>query len=156
MFNSNYNIIHNDSKTGRTDFLIDISRSLNGLGLKLFFFGCTSELDIRNLTFFNDFRITSTNEDYNNLKLIDVIKEITETRNYDFIIVDDIDYLTVKSIDALSKIKVKKIVTCLTHNVSKLPNNSNFYFLGDKNEKERILDYIKSLTRDKKINSILK
>ena len=69
MFNLNYNIIHNDSKTGRTDFLIDISRSLNGLGLKLFFFGCTSELDVRNLTFFNDYRITSTNEDYNNLKL---------------------------------------------------------------------------------------
>ena len=156
MFNSNYNIIHNDSKTGRTTFLLDLAHGLKNFGLKLFFLGCTSELTMRNLAFFDDCRITSTNEDYNNLKLIDVIKEITETRKYDFIIIDDIDYLTEKSIDALSKIKIKKIVTCLTHNVSKLPNNSNFYFLGDKNEKEIILDYIKSLTRDKKINSILK
>lgn len=94
-------------------------------------------------------------DEFNNLKTIEVITEITESKNYSYIIVDDIDYLSNRCISELGKINVKKIVTCLTHNIDKLPKGSNIYKVEDI-AIGNLKDYMTSLKRDKKINSILK
>jgi thymidine kinase len=156
MLDSNFNIIYGDTKTGRTNLLLDIGVLFKLNDFKLFYIGCTSEFqNARNIESFDGFRFLPTTDELNNLKLIEVVKEITENKNYNYIIVDDIDYLSQKCISELFKINVKKISTCLSHNSIKLPKDSNFYRIEDINI-DIIKDYIIPLKRDEKINSILK
>lgn len=160
MFDLNFNTIHGDDKTGRTRFLLELSSILKSYGFKIFFLGCTSEFENAkrsgDLSSFDDFRIISTSDDFNNLKIIEVINEITDTKSYDYLIVDDIDYLSDNCINSIIKTKVKKVITCLSDNKKRLPESSTFYNITDIKDMTKINDYIKTLVRDQKINSILK
>ena len=81
---------------------------------------------------------------------------MSEKRNYNFIIIDDIDYLSKSCIDLLSSIDTKKIVTCLSDNCKKLPKDSNFYNISDVSDLSNIDEIVKKIIRDQKINSVLK
>lgn len=160
MFDLNFNIINGDQKTGKTTFLLELSSILKSYNFKVFFLGCTSEFQNArrsgDLISFDDFRIITTSDDYNNLKIIDVVREITDVKLYDYLIIDDIDYLSDNAIKSIINTNVKKIVTCLTDNLKKLPNNSTIYNIEDIKDTTQIKDYITTLIRDQKINSILK
>ena len=157
MFDSNVNIIYGSAKTGKTMFLLDISNVLKSLGMKLFFLGCTGEFEDfrrnKTLSCFDDIRITTTNNNLNNSKLIEVIKEITENNNYDYIVVDDSDFLSDETLKLLLDLKVKKIITSFTHNIDRFENSSNLFNIS---HVSNVDDYIKSILREQKINKILK
>lgn len=156
MFDNNFNVIYGDRKTSRTNFLLELAFLLKNNDFKSFFLSCSLEFqNARNIEPFDEFRVLPSTDEFNNLKTIEVIAEITESKNYSYIIVDDIDYLSNRCISELGKINVKKIVTCLTHNTGKLPKDSNFFSVEDITI-DSLKDYMTSLKRDKKINSILK
>lgn len=167
MFDKNFNIISGDRMSGRTRFLLNLSKDLDGSGIKLFFLGCVNEFSYpkTSLSQFNDYRLIDSSNDYNNLRTIEVVKEITERDGYHFLIVDDIDYLSTDCINLLSTINVRKIVTCLNINSNKITDtDSDFYNIEDKiglNIKNddgvsTIGGIIKNIVREQKINKILK
>lgn len=157
MFDTNFNIIHGDRISGRTQFLFKISNAFKEVDFKLFFLGCT-DIDTKDRfnDVFEDYRVINTFDEINNFKIIEVIKELSEKRKYNFIIIDDIDYLPKACIDLLSSIDTKKIVTCLSDNCKKLPKDSNFYNISDVSDLSDIDEIIKKIIRDQKINSVLK
>jgi len=157
MFDKNFNIIHGDRISGRTEFLFNISKSFNEVGLKLFFLSCTGiETKDRFNDIFDDYRIINTFDEVNNYKVIEVVKELSEKRKYNFIIIDDIDYLPKSCVDLLSDIDTSKIVTCLSENFEKLPEESNFYDINDTIDLSNVNDIIKGIIRNQKINKVLK
>lgn len=167
MFDKNFNIISGDRMSGRTRFLLNLSKDLDGSGIKLFFLGCVNEFSYpkTSLSQFKDYRLIDSSNDYNNLRTIEVVKEITERDGYHFLIVDDIDYLSTDCINLLSTINVRKIVTCLNINSNKITDtDSDFYNIEDKiglNIKNddgvsTIGGIIKNIVREQKINKILK
>ena len=85
-----------------------------------------------------------------------MIKELIEKKKYNFLIIDDIDYLSKSCIELLSTIDVKKIVTSLSDNCKKLPKESNLYNIDNVCDLSKIDEVVKKIVRDKKINIILK
>jgi hypothetical protein len=167
MFDKNFNIISGERMSGRTRFLLNLSKDLDNVGIKLFFLGCVNEFSYpkSSLSQFKDYRLLDTSNDYNNLKMIEVVKEITERDGYHFLVVDDIDYLSIGCINLISKINIRKIVTCLNDNLKKITDDdSDFYNIEDKvglNIKNdtgisTIGSIIKGIVREQKINIILK
>jgi len=167
MFDKNFNIISGERMSGRTRFLLNLSKDLDNIGIKLFFLGCVNEFSYpkSSLSQFKEFRLLDTSNDYNNLKIIEVAKEITERDGYHFLVVDDIDYLSSDCINLLSAINVRKISTCLNDNLKKITDDdSDFYNIEDKvglNIKNgtsisTIGCIIKGIVREQKINIILK
>jgi hypothetical protein len=166
MFDKNFNIIHGDRISGRTQFLFAISKAFNEVDVKLFFLACVGDVgDVNHLnvydkhsslSFYDDYRIINTLDEDGNYKIIEVVKELSEKRKYNFIIVDDIDYLPKSSLDLLLSIDTIKIATCLSDNCGKLPEDSNFYNIKDVSDLSNISDMIKRIVREQKINKILK
>jgi hypothetical protein len=168
MFDKNFNIIHGDRISGRTQFLFTISRIFNEAGVKLFFLACAGDNNVDSIShlsvyskndslkFFDDYRIINTFDEVNNLKIIEVIKELTNKKRYNFLIIDDIDYLSKSCLDLLSSIDAIKIVTCLTDNYKKISEESNFYNINDIADLSDINDFIKGIIRNQKINKVLK
>ena len=167
MFDKNFNIISGDRMSGRTRFLLNLSKDLDNLGIKLFFLGCVNEFSYpkTSLSQFKDYRLLETSNDYNNTKMIEVIKELLERDFYHFLVVDDIDYLSIDCINLISKINVRKIVTCLNENSKNIiDSDSDFYNIEDKEDLNIKSDYgvstigsiIKGIIREQKINKILK
>ena len=158
MFDKNFNIIHGDRISGRTEFLFNISKSFDEVGLKLFFLSCTGDIETKDRfnDIFEDYRIINTFDEPNNYKVIEVVKELSEKRKYNFLIIDDVDYLPKSCIDLLSDIDTSKIVTCLSENCEKLPEESNFYDINDVSDLSNVNDIIKGIIRNQKINKVLK
>lgn len=158
MFDTNFNIIHGDRISGRTQFLFNISSDFREADVKLFFLGCAGNIDSKSklLESFQDYRIINTFDETNNYKIIEVIKELIEKKKYNFLIIDDIDYLSKSCIELLSTIDVKKIVTSLSDNCKKLPKESNLYNIDNVCDLSKIDEVVKKIVRDKKINIILK
>lgn len=158
MFDTNFNIIHGDRISGRTQFLFNISSDFREADVKLFFLGCAGNIDSKSklLECFQDYRIINTFDEINNYKIIEVIKELIEKKKYNFLIIDDIDYLSKSCIELLSTIDVKKIVTSLSDNCKKLPKESNLYNIDNVFDLSKIDEVVKKIVRDKKINIILK
>ena len=100
--------------------------------------------------------IINTFDEVNNYKVIEVVKELSEKRKYNFLIIYDIDYLPKSCVDLLSDIDTSKIVTCLSENCEKLPEESNFYDINDIIDLSNVNDIIKVIIRNQKINKVLK
>jgi len=167
MFDKNFNIISGERMSGRTRFLLNLSKDLDNVGIKLFFLGCVNEFSYpkSSLSQFKDYRLLDTSNDYNNLKMIEVVKEITERDVYHFLVVEDVYYLSIECIKLISKINSRKVVTCLNDNLKKITDDdSDFYNIEDKvglNIKSddgvsSIGGIIKNIIREQKINKILK
>lgn len=155
MFDGKFNIIHGDRSSGRTQIILEISRYFKEHNIKLFFLSCTSVNDKKILSLFDDYRIIDSSE-FNNLKILEVVKEICQNKDYSFLIVDDIDYLSRSCYELLMSIDINKIATCLTYNCSKLllPVSSVFHNVFDV-DLNKTNNLIKNILRDKKINSLL-
>ena len=82
MFDKNFNIISGERMSGRTRFLLNLSKDLDNIGIKLFFLGCVNEFSYpkTSLSQFKDYRLIDSSNDYNNLRTIEVIKEICIVR----------------------------------------------------------------------------
>lgn len=167
MFEKNFNIISGERMSGRTRFLLNLSKDLDNIGIRLFFLGCVSEFSYNknSLSQFKDYRLLDTSNDYNNLKMIEVIKEITERDGYHFLIVDDIDYLSSDCINLISEINIRKIATCLDDNFQKITDDDSFFYnISDKlglnitsdDGVSSIGGIIKNIVRNQKINLLLK
>ncbi len=175
MFDKDINILYGDRHSGRSQFLLEISQKLKSLGFKIVFIGCTSEFkEMRNLLENFDYAVfLDSSIEFNNKKIIEVVKEKSEKGKYDFIIVDDIDYLSQECFDFISNINVSKIVSLLkmpksiknTHySVYNIKTNyddselKHITTITDYTSKEEytIPEIIKSLSREQKINTILK
>lgn len=167
MFDSELNIIKGERMSGRTSLLVTIAKTLRSSGLKVYFLGATHEMrDDRDLyekfTFYDFF---SSNQD-NNSKIIEKAKEIIEKEKVDFLILDDLDYLSENLIASISKISAKKIASCLNNSTfsirffSKPGINAKDYYLQKydssnfviiDNEKYQIDDILISAIRDQKL-----
>ena len=168
MFDKNFNIIHGDRITGRTQFIFSISKIFNEAGVKLFFLACAGDNNVDSIShltvyskhdslqFFDDYRIINSFDEINNQKIIEVIKELTGKKRYNFLIIDDIDYLPESCLDLLSSVDVIKIATCLTDNCNKISEESNFYNISDISDLSDINDFVKGIIRNQKINSVLR
>lgn len=175
MFNKNFNIILGERASGRTTLLWEISKILKSLGYKICFLGCTNEFDHddRFLSHFDFCRTFSVEDDSNNPKLVELVKEVVERDKYDFIFIDDIDvaYRTQspRTKKILNSINVCKISTCLIiptlgEEFDLLSIRSNY---DDSELKERttieyngntlgVKSFLLTLSRELKINNVLK
>jgi len=117
MFNDYFNVINGDRASGKSIFLRELSRVLKKLNYKVCFIDTLGEsnLSARRMTSKNSdidlIKVLSESE-YNNKKTIQVVREITERDKYDFILIDDTDYLSKSIIDDIKNIRVKKIIAC--------------------------------------------
>jgi uncharacterized protein YqgQ len=164
MFSKGFNIIIGDRASSRTTFLFEMARLIRSFGYKTCYIGGTEE--------FYEFANNSVNKIYdsaffykNDVRLFQNIKEITERDNYEYIFIDDIDYISSDCVDILSSIRIKKIATCLTNHLPIFNQDINCYEIkSDKNilllkigeELVKTKDIITTLSRDQKIKSILK
>jgi len=164
MFGKNFNIVIGDRASGRTTFLFELARLIKSFDKKICYVGGTDE--------FFEFANNSVEKIYdsaffykNDIRLFQNIKEITERDNYEYIFVDDIDYISHDCIDILSSIRINKIATCLTDNLPIFNQDINCYEIkSDKNtlllkigeELVKTKDIITTLSRDQKIKSVLK
>ena len=175
MFDKDFNFITSGMRaSGRTTFLFEVAKVLKKSGYKICFLGCTNEYEDENLLLekhFNfDFYRTLVNSTDENIKIIELIKEISERDNYDFILIDDIDYVNSKLFDIISSIGVTKICTCLIFpNLDNVKNYNIFkvdtHYNDEKSSLEINIDYdgvirtgcifLNSLVRDLKINNVL-
>lgn len=152
MFESNFNVIYSEAKTGKTRFLFALASVMKDFGFKVFYLGCVLEKN-QDFLNFDDYRHITSSHEGNIEKILEVVKEITETRNYDYLFIDDIDFIPNNFISYIDKISVRKIATCLDFSVPKI-HSSTMYNL-DSISIDTLRLYLSSIVRDKKINSIL-
>ena len=164
MFSKNFNIIIGDRASGRTTFLFELARLIKSFGKKTCYIGGTEE--------FYEFANNSVDKIYdsaffykNDVRLFQNIKEITERDEYEYIFIDDMDYISHNCMDILSSIRINKIATCLIGNLPIFNQDINCYEIkSDKNilllkigeELVKTKDIITTLSRDQKIKSVLK
>lgn len=176
MFNPSLNIIITSNRdSGKTMLLLEISRILKESGYKICFIGGTNGLEVKLLptNYHNIYELTFfiKNEARWDMLMMESIKEITERDNYDYIIIDDIDYLTDDCISILESINISKISTCSNDTLSDffrirntLVGSTNWELLNIKGKKVikvnddlvSLDDMVIILIRDEKIKSILK
>jgi hypothetical protein len=171
MFSKNFNIIIGDRASSRTTFLFELARLIRSFDHKTCYIGGTDE--------FYDFANNSVNKIYDSaffykksstgVRLFQNIKEITERDGYEYIFIDDIDYISRECLDILISIRVKKIATCLTDHLPAFYQDINCYEIRNNYTDDRNLvtlkigediiktkDIITSISRDQKIKSVLK
>jgi hypothetical protein len=170
MFEKNFNIVVGDRSSYRTTFLIELSRAIRGQNRKILFLGGTDE--------FQDFANDSITRIFdhaffykNDIRLFHNIKELVERDNYEYIFIDDIDYIPNTYIKELSDISVRKIGTSLPDSLPIFNQDINLYqiktdyddssissstFLEIGKQMIDIKDIIKTIERDQKLNTLLK
>lgn len=172
MFNNDFNVINGDRASGKSIFLRELSRVLKKLNYKVCFIDTLGEanLSIRNSDI--DLIKVLSESDYNNKRTIQVVKEITERDNYDFILVDDTDYLSESIIKDIKNIRVKKIIACTvldntgldkkdTHKICSIYNESKLKegFLIEYHDKslniENLEEFYIQFMRDEKLTKVL-
>lgn len=154
------NFIKGDHKSFKTTLLYDISKHLHDSGKRLLFIGGTNEkeehesfLRIFNYSFFNSNFVGDR-------KIFDIAYELRE--NYDYIIIDDIDYINDTYIELLFKTNKPIICTCLTWRVYFQLNYPYLDFFIENGEIKlqngdilNIDGFIKRIKREDKINLLL-
>lgn len=168
MFSKGFNIIIGDRASSRTTFLFEMARLIRSFGHKTCYIGGTDE--------FYEFANNSVHKIYdsaffykNDVRLFQNIKEITERDIYEYIFIDDIDYISSDCVDILSSIRIKKIATCLTNHLPIFNQDINCYDIRNNYSDDKTLvtlkigediiktkDIINSISRDHKIKTILK
>lgn len=170
MFDKNFNVIIGDRSSHRTTFLIEVSRAIRSQGGKVLFLGGTLE--------FEDFANNSISRIFDlalffkgDLRLIENLNEISQRDGYQFIFIDDVNYISKPAIDLLSKNPIKKVCTCLTdvipnfgvdvnlYDIKNHYDDSNFTnstFLKVNKQMINLKDIIKEIERDQKIENLLK
>jgi predicted ATP-dependent endonuclease of OLD family len=175
MFEKNFNIIMGLNNTGKTTLLRDLSDDFkNQLGYKVYWILNYVSKDMKNIS---ELSINITNEKNNkyDIKSINILKEIAERGNIDYLFIDDYDILNDDVRNEINKIKCKKVVTTshqFNDEILKTINNGDLDYLflnkltgvspyrytiitGCDDETYFVNDFRKILLRDKKINNLL-
>lgn len=172
MFDVDLILLKGDRGSGKSTFAYDFSKHIHSSGMKVCYVSCSDNIDFMDKHF--DLVKSLTQTDYNNYKIIQVINEIVTKEKFDYLIVDDIDFLTKKCIESLSNINVKKIFTFTEFVVIEMPrvltriepititssykeSVETFYLNSPSMNEEfkNVSDFLKEKLRDKKIKSIL-
>jgi hypothetical protein len=172
MFNKDFNVINGDRASGKSIFLRELSRVLKKLNYKVCFIDTLGESNLNSRNSDIDLIKVLSESDYNNKRTIQVVKEITERDNYDFILVDDTDYLSESIIESMKNIRVKKIIACTildnigldkkdTYKICSIYNESKLKegFLIEYHDKslniENLEEFYTQSIRDEKLTKIL-
>lgn len=172
MFDSDLILLKGDRESGKSTFAFDFSKYIHSSGMKVCYVRCSENINYMDKHF--DLVKSLTQTDYNNDKTIQVINEIVTKEKFDYLIVDDIDFLTKKCIESLSKINVKKVFTFTEFIVIEMPSvlrkvepiimtstyneSVRTFYLQSSNINEEfrnVSDFLKEKIRDKKLNTIL-
>jgi len=177
MFEKKFNIIMGLSNTGKTTLLRDLSDDFkNQLGYKVYWIESMSYIS-KDMKKISELSIDITNEKNNkyDIKSINILKEIAERGNIDYLFIDDYDILNEDVRNEINKIKCKKVVTTshqFNDEILKTINNGDLDYLflnkltgvspyrytiitGCNDETYFVNDFRKILLRDKKINNLL-
>ena len=172
MFGTNLILLKGDRGSGKSTFAFDFSKYTYSSGMKVCYVSCSDNISYMDKHF--DLVKSLTSSEYNNDKTIQVINEIVTKEKFDYLVVDDIDFLTKKCIVSLSKINVKKVFTFTEFIVIEMPGvlskvepiiiTSSYnesvetFYLQSSNineEFKNVSDFLKEKIRDKKLNTIL-
>jgi hypothetical protein len=150
------NFFKGDHKTGRTYLLFKISNYLKNINKKLCFIGGTHEYENETLILRNFEYSFFNKDDKRTFELVYQLKD-----SYDYIIIDDIDYINHEFIEILFQTKKTIICTSLvSRNYSKLNyplvkfyiKNSN---IETTNGEYSLSNFMKVIQREDKINLLL-
>lgn len=169
------NFFRGDHKTGKTYFLWKLASHLNSLDKKMCFIGATNEHE-DNSMFLRIFEFSFFRKD--DIRTFELVLELRNS--YDYIIIDDIDYINDKYIQILFKSKKTIICTCYlflpikkkdSHYLNVNYPQNNFYINRDNNSIQlsvssslpgsesseiSVDSFLKSITREIKIDFLLK
>ena len=159
MFDTNLILLKGDRGSGKSTFAFDFSKYTYSSGMKVCYVSCSDNISYMDKHF--DLVKSLTSSEYNKEK-------------FDYLVVDDIDFLTKKCIVSLSKINVKKVFTFTEFIVIEMPGvlskvepiiiTSSYnesvetFYLQSSNineEFKNVSDFLKEKIRDKKLNTIL-
>jgi predicted ATP-dependent serine protease len=181
MFDKQINMILGDRATGKTTFLWEVSKALKLLNYKICFLGCTNEIaqDVVFLSHFDFSRILDTKVGADNYYMIESFKEFVEREKYDFMFIDDLDWIVHgyafgdRQISKLQKsilgVNICKFVTCTE--LPKVKEKYSLYTIRNRYDDGSIMEsatiehntdtytqrgFINFLLRDLKIDDILK
>lgn len=150
------NFFKGDHKTGKTHLLWNISSYLETIGKKLCFISGTNEHEDDSI-FLRKFEFSLfRKDDKRTFELVSQLKD-----SYDYIIIDDIDYINHDFIEILFKTKKTIICTCLeSRNYIELNYPSvNFYIKNLNIEtptgEYSLSDFMRVIKREDKINLLL-
>lgn len=150
------NFFKGDHKTGKTHLLWNISSYLESIGKKLCFIGGTNEHEDDSM-FLRKFEFSFFRKD--DKRTFDLVSQLKDS--YDYIIIDDIDYINHDFIEILFKTKKTIICTCLeSRSYIKLNYPSINFYINNTNIVTPIgvyqLDnFMKVIKREDKINLLL-
>jgi hypothetical protein len=173
MFEKKFNILMGLSNTGKTTLLRDLSDDFkNQLGYKVYWIESMGYIS-KDMKKISELSIDITNEKNNkyDIKSINILIEIANRGNIDYLFIDDYDILNEDVRNEINKIKCKKVVSSspkFNDEILKINNFSdidylfinktigvNKYTLIKDDETYFVSDFRKILLRDKKINNLL-
>lgn len=173
MFEKKFNIIMGLNNTGKTTLLRDLSDDFkNQLGYKVYWIESMGYIS-KDMKKISELSIDITNEKNNkyDIKSINILTEIADRGNIDYLFIDDYDILNENVRNEINKIKCKKVVSSspkFNDEILKINNFSdidylfinktigvNKYTLIKDDETYFVSDFRKILLRDKKINNLL-
>lgn len=172
MIDFDYIVFHGERSSGRSTLLFTIADICKSNGEICYFFGATDEFNSDYFIFESTFsrKFFYRHPDH---RLIENIVELSDKERCNYIFIDDIDFLSRKDLQILSKSKAKKIVTSLTGKIPEITNYKSYEIVTSYEENNKLFpkvdkflysddckisvtDFLKTLERDKKINLILK
>lgn len=119
MFDRDLILIKGERGSGKSTFTYNFSKYITSSGMKVCYVSCSDDIKYMDKHF--ELVKSLTSQEYNNSKTIQVINEIIVKEKIDYLIVDDIDFLTKNCIDSLLKIQVKKVFTFTEFIMIKMP-----------------------------------
>lgn len=150
------NFFKGGHKTGKTHLLWNLSSYLENIGKRLCFISGTNEHEDDSM-FLRKFEFSFFRKD--DRRTFDLVFQLKDS--YDYIIIDDIDYINHDFIEILFKTKKTIICTCLeSRNYIELNYPSvNFYIKNSNIETPTgeypLTDFMKVIKREDKINLLL-
>ena len=149
MFDEDLILIQGERNAGKSIFLFEFAKYLTSIGSRICFVSCSDSLDYMSKIFYTTKTLNST--PYNNEKTIQVINELVKGRRFDYLIVDDIDFLTKDCILELIKLPVKKLFTFTEFVILNKPKELDIEPL----QISSVSELLKEKIRDKKIKYLL-
>lgn len=165
MFVSGFNLILGHKSFGRSKFLFSVAKIFQDLNYKTLFYGATDEYNCSSFKYNSPFDLMLFYRfGDKRCRLTENILQMCSNGKFDYVFIDDIDYMSLSDIKILSNIStVPLICTC---DVSKIPEKINNFkhfeiikgdtlFFCYENQKIQLNDFYNIISRDEKINSIV-
>jgi archaellum biogenesis ATPase FlaH len=173
MFDRDLILIQGERSSGKSIFAYEFAKYLTFNGYKICYISCSDSVDYMNKIFDTTKTLNST--PYNNEKTIRLINELVRGKRFDYLVVDDIDFLTKDCILEIIKLPVKKLFTYTEFILIEKPKEldteplkisskycdselKNCWYLEKSDYSEKFVtipELLKKKIRDKKINLIL-